>query len=110
MRMHEVVDIAAKEKPKDFGKGAPEWPAITKGLAAEIKDVGGQMRRTGDKVLPAHDAEITVRWNKAVYTAWQDKRPVRVADRALGDVWNVQSMTRIRRGRLWWLKMRCVRG
>lgn len=109
VRTQHRVDVAAKLKTKDFGKGKPEHPVIAQGLHAEINETGGQLRRSGDKILPAHDAEIIVRFNRTVYQAWQDKRAVRVSDYDLGDVWHVQAMKRFRRGRLWWLEMRCTR-
>lgn len=109
MRRHDRIDVAAKVKSADFGKGVPEHPVIAAGLRAEINEASGQLRRNGDKIIPSHDAEIIVRWNKTVYTAWQDKRAIRVSDLALDDVWHVQSMHRFRKGRLWHLKMRCTR-
>lgn len=109
MRMDERVLIEAREKPKDFGKEKPKWNPLAKRVPAMVKDSSGRLQRDGDQMVATHDVEVHCRMIDRVYLSWLEKQPLRVGVKRFGERLGVKAMNRYRKGRLWWLKISCVR-
>lgn len=111
MRPSEQITIQAKTNDNsDFGRANPKWETVCEKAHATIggkTEKTGRLVRSGDQMEPVFDEEITIRYHEPTHRAWQAKRALRITD-VLGDVYGVKSI-KVRKGRVWWLKMGCVR-
>ena len=85
------------------------WIDLHKGeLYCHIRYRSGRLERQGDQIVATHDVEVEVPFVQSIYSAWQQKTPLRVKTE-LGDELKVESVGLFRRGRNQWLKMGCER-
>ena len=108
-RASEKIMLDVKADNVDFGKSAPAWERLCD-VHATIggrTEKTGRLVRSGDQMQSVFDEEITIRYHEPTHRAWQAKRTLRITD-TLGDVYGVKSVNVIK-GRVWWLKMGCVR-
>ena len=119
MRPTEMVTVERKsgDENPDFGNRAVTWEKVHEAFAVISGSVTdsrgrrvtktGRLVRSGDQLAPVFDEDITIRYHEPTHRAWQRKDALRIKD-VLGDVYGVKSV-KVLKGRVWELKLGCVR-
>ena len=114
MRDSEKLTVEVQgEGNTDFGVAGQVWDLLCEpfgeiaGMRGKQTSKTGRLVRSGDQMESVFDETITIRYHRETHRAWQSKRVLRITD-DLGDEYGVKSM-KVLKGRVWFLKMGCIR-